>query len=157
MRVSPLLASSFSCSSPLLHTKTGSHCLICDLGLILSLIFLALCCLAGNTISYFNFFPSVARFSWHIGWYPQNSFYLSNLDVEGLHWKLKVKSIIMPSYVMIKNLALKFDFLKFSISLSTSLPWWDFQNIERDAQAFGGYWWYFSALHAASSLSCQSN
>lgn len=57
VRVSPLLASSFSCSSPLPQTKTGSHCLICDPRLILSLICLAQCCLAGNTVSYFNFFP----------------------------------------------------------------------------------------------------
>lgn len=131
VRVSPLLASSFSCSSPLPQSKTGSHCLICDLKLVLSLIFLAQFCLAGNTVQYFKvFFPSVACFSWHISWSPQNNFYLLNLDVERLHWKLKIKSIIMPSSVMIKNLALKLDFFPISIGLSASLPWWDFQNAE---------------------------
>lgn len=97
----------------------------------------------------------MARFSWHIIWYPHNYFYLSNLDVERLHWKLKIKSIIIPSCVMIKNLALKFDFFQFSIGLSPSLPWWDFQNTERDA--WGGCRWYFSALGAASSLCYHSN
>lgn len=98
-------------------------------GAILSLIFLAQFCLAGNTVSYFNFFPLSGTFSWHISWYAQNDFYLSNLDVERLHWKLKTNSVIMPSYVMIQNLALKFDFFfSISVGLKTSLPWWDFQN-----------------------------
>lgn len=112
MRIS-LLASSFSCTSPLPVTRTGSHCLSSDLGLIVALIFLAQCCLVGNTVSYCNFFSlSGTFFMAHVG-ILKMTFYLLNLDVERLHWKLKIKSVIMPSYAMIKNLALKFEFFFF--------------------------------------------